>query len=111
MAYDEELAERMREQMSGQAGLTEKRMFGGLAFLIDGRMAAAAGSQGSMLLRVHPDDTERLVADEHATRSRMQGREMDGWLAIDLLGLQTDEDLERWMAHGITYARSLPPRR
>ncbi len=111
MAYDEDLAARMREQMSGQQGLTEKRMFGGLAFLIDGNMAAGAGSQGAMLLRVDPADTASLVGDPDAQRFRMRGREMGGWLSIIPSGLSTDEALNRWLAHGISYARTLPPKK
>lgn len=111
MAFDAELAERMREQMSGQTGVTQMRMFGGLAFLINGHMAASAGNGGDMLLRVDPDQTETLVAQPHAARFSMRGREMDGWLAIESPGLRSDESLHRWMAYGIAYARSLPPKR
>jgi hypothetical protein len=109
MAYDEELAERLREQVQAEPGLTEKRMFGGLAFLINGNMAVSASGQGGMLLRVDPAETGTLVAAPHARRFEMRGREMDGWLRIDTDDL-TSEDFEQWVDRGIAYARSLPPK-
>jgi TfoX/Sxy family transcriptional regulator of competence genes len=111
MAYDEELAHRIREVMQGEGGLTEKRMFGGLAFLINGNMAVSASGQGGLLLRVDPADTEALVQDPHARRFEMRGREMDGWLRVDDLGVSTEQELRRWVSHGVAYARSLPPKR
>ena len=111
MAYDEELANRLRELVQGERGVTEKRMFGGLAFLINGNMAVSASSQGGLLLRVDPADTDALVEDPDARRFVMRGREMDGWLRIDSAGLSTDRQLQQWVAHGLAYARSLPPKR
>lgn len=108
MAYDEDLANRIRELVQGEAGLTEKRMFGGLAFLINGNMAASASGQGGMLLRVDPADTPALVERPGASRFEMRGREMDGWLRIDATGLATTRQLKSWVARGIKYARSLP---
>jgi hypothetical protein len=108
MAFDEELANRVRDLVESQEGLTEKRMFGGLAFLIHGNMAVSASSQGGLLLRVDPADTAALVREQHAGRFQMRGRGMDGWLRVDAGGLGTDEQLERWVALGVTYARSLP---
>lgn len=110
MAYDEELAERIRDVVQGEPGLTEKKMFGGLAFLIGGNMAAAASGQGGILLRVDPAETESLVAAPHVDRFEMRGRAMDGWLRVDLEAVESDDDLERWLAHGVAYARSLPPK-
>jgi TfoX/Sxy family transcriptional regulator of competence genes len=110
MAYDEELANRVREHVQGEGGLTEKRMFGGLAFLINGNMAVSASSQGGLLLRVDPVQTDALVNEPHAQRFAMGGREMDGWLRIDADALETDDALERWIDRGVTYARSLPPK-
>ncbi len=110
VAYDEDLAERIREAVAGEDGLTEKRMFGGLAFLINGNMAVSASGQGGMLLRVDPAQTERLVREPHARRFEMRGREMDGWLRIDPDALGTDADLTHWVTLGVTYARSLPPK-
>jgi TfoX/Sxy family transcriptional regulator of competence genes len=110
MAYDEELAERIRELIESEPGVREMRMFGGLAFLIGGNMAVAAGSQGGLLLRVDPADTAALVEQPHASRFQMRGREMNGWLHIGRRAVTTDDQLERWVAHGIAYARSLPPK-
>jgi hypothetical protein len=111
VAYDEELAGRIRAALEGEAGLSEKRMFGGLAFLIDGKMAVSADSKGTMLLRVDPERTEELVRDPAADRFEMRGREMNGWLRIDTRQLATEADLERWVDIGVTFARSLPPKK
>jgi hypothetical protein len=108
MAYDEELAERIRGIVAGEAGLAEKRMFGGLAFLINGNMAVSASGQGGMLLRVDPTDTPTLVQRPEATRFEMRGREMDGWLRIDPTGLATKRQLKLWVSRGVSHARSLP---
>lgn len=83
MVYDEDLASRIRDVLQGESGLTEKRMFGGLAFLINGNMAVSASSRGGMLLRVDPSDTPTLVQRPGASRFQMRGRDMDGWLRID----------------------------
>lgn len=110
MAYDEGLAERIRDVLVGTPGLSERRMFGGLAFLVTGHMAVAAGSQGGLLLRVDPEQTDDLVDGVHVRRYVMRGREMDGWLGVDAEAIGTEQTLERWIAHGITYAASLPPK-
>jgi TfoX/Sxy family transcriptional regulator of competence genes len=110
MAYDEELADRIREVVSGEAGLSEKRMFGGLAFLVNGNMAVSASGHGGLLLRSDPAQAEALVAEEHVQRAEMRGRQMDGWLRIDGPALEADERLRRWVSHGLAYARSLPPK-
>ncbi len=111
MAYDHDLADRIRELISTEDGLTEKAMFGGLAFLIHGNMSVSASGQGGLLLRVPPEETDALAAKPHAARFVMRGREMQGWLRIDPAGLGTKAQLERWVARGVDYARSLPPRR
>ena len=108
MAYDEDLAERIRDIVQDEAGLTEKRMFGGLAFLINGNMAVSASGQGGLLLRVNPADTATLVERPEASRFEMRGREMDGWLRIDPKGLGTKRQLMSWVSRGVSYARSLP---
>ena len=110
VAYDEDLAERIREQVAGEDGLAEKRMFGGLAFLINGNMAVSASGQGGMLLRVDPAQTEELIKAPHVRRFEMRGREMDGWLRVDARATATDADLARWVSLGVAYARSLPPK-
>jgi len=110
MAYDEELADRIRRVVQDEPGLTEKRMFGGLAFLVDGHLAASASGQGGMLLRCDPASTETLAAEPSVSRFRMRGREMDGWLHVQPAAVATDEALESWVARGVAYARSLPPK-
>lgn len=106
MAYDEELAARIRDHVSGEPGLTEQRMFGGLAFLVNGNMAVAASSQGGLLLRVPPERTEELLAEPHTDSFVMGDREMNGWLRVD----PPASDLERWVDIGVSHARSLPPK-
>jgi hypothetical protein len=108
MAYDEELANRIRELVQAEPGLSEMRMFGGLAFLINGNMSVTASREGGLLLRVPPDDTQRLLADQHARPFDMGGRGKSGWLRIDPAGLTTKRQLSRWVALGVSYARSLP---
>ncbi|MDX6548078.1 MAG: hypothetical protein QOG33_1628 [Gaiellales bacterium] len=111
MAYDEALATRIRELVGEEPGLTEQRMFGGLAFLIHGNMAVSASSAGGLLLRVPPEQTGELAGRPHAQRFVMRGREMDGWLRVDADGLETKRELEQWVSVGVTYARPLPPKR
>jgi len=108
MTYDHELASRLRMALQGEGGLTEKEMFGGLAFLIDGHMAVSATSTGGLLLRIDPAEVESLVREQHVQRFEMRGRKMDGWLRVDPEALETDGDLRRWVSHGVSYARSLP---
>jgi len=110
VAYDEQLADRIRELVASESEFTEMRMFGGLAFLIGGHMAVAASGQGGLLLRVDPERTEGLLGERHAQPFEMRGREMRGWLRVDAEGLRTGRQLERWVAHGVAYARSLPPK-
>ena len=110
MAYDEELAERIRAVVGAEPGLTEKRMFGGLAFLVGGRLAVAASGRGGLLVRVDPSRTSELVREPHVGRFEMRGREMDGWLRVDGEAVRSDEELRDWVAHGVAYARSLPPK-
>jgi TfoX/Sxy family transcriptional regulator of competence genes len=111
MAYDEDLANRIRELVAGEPDLTEQRMFGGLAFLIGGNMSVAASGQGGLMVRVDPDETEALVAKPHAQPFVMRGREMQGWLRVDGDGVRTKRQLEPWVKRGVAYARSLPPKR
>jgi hypothetical protein len=110
MAYDAELADRIRETLHGEPGLTERRMFGGLAFLVDGHLAASASSRGGVLVRVDPGETATLVEEPHVGRFEMRGREMDGWLLVGVDAVDTAERLRLWVGRGVTYARSLPPR-
>jgi TfoX/Sxy family transcriptional regulator of competence genes len=111
MAYDEELADRIRELVGSERGVTEMRMFGGLAFLINGNMAVAASGQGGLMLRVDPAATAKLLTEPDARPFEMRGRELAGWLRVDTSGLTTKRQLKRWVDRGVAYARSLPPKR
>jgi TfoX/Sxy family transcriptional regulator of competence genes len=111
MAYDEELAGRIRELIAGQPGLTEKKMFGGLAFLIHGNMAVAASGQGGLLVRVDPAESEALVASSQAYPMEMRGRQMPGWLRVDGEYLRTKRELATWVKRGAAFAGSLPAKR
>ena len=110
MAYDEDLAERIRELLATDHDVVEKKMFGGLAFLIGGNMSVSASGQGGLLLRCDPEETESLVNHPHVGRFEMRGRAMDGWLRVDAEAVESRDDLERWVAIGVDYARSLPPK-
>jgi TfoX/Sxy family transcriptional regulator of competence genes len=111
MAYDEDLANRIRELISMEDGLTEQRMFGGLAFLINGNMSVSASGQGGLLLRVDPAETDVLLAKQHAAPFEMRGRAMRGWLRVEPDGIKTKRQLQGWVSRGVRYARSLPSKR
>ncbi|MCP9487997.1 MAG: TfoX/Sxy family protein [Gaiellaceae bacterium MAG52_C11] len=111
MAYDVELADRIRELVGGEAELTEMKMFGGLAFLIGGNLAVAASGQGGVLVRVDPAQSETLVAATHARPMVMRGRPMRGWFRVDPDDVRTESQLARWVERGTSYARSLPAKR
>ncbi len=111
VAYDEELADRIRELVGNGADVSEKKMFGGLAFLVGGNMAVGASGQGGMLVRVAPEQSEALVASTSARLMEMRGRQMPGWLRVDSADVSTKRELARWVELGTTYARSLPPKR
>jgi TfoX/Sxy family transcriptional regulator of competence genes len=111
MAYDEALAERVRELLAGEPKLTEQRMFGGLAFLIGGNMAVAVSGQGGILVRADPEQSDAIVAKSKAYPMEMRGRQMQGWLRVDADDVRAKRDLARWVELGRTYARSLPAKR
>jgi hypothetical protein len=106
MAYDLELADRIRELVAGEAGVVEQQMFGGLAFLINGHMSVSASGRGGLLVRVNPDDADALIDGERVAPMVMGGREMHGWLHVDIEAAMSQ--LEPWVARGVAYARSLP---
>jgi TfoX/Sxy family transcriptional regulator of competence genes len=108
VAYDEELADRIRELLSNESNVTEKKMFGGLAFLIGGNMAVAASGQGGALVRADPAESDTLVAKTNARPMEMRGRRMRGWLRVDAEDVRTKRELAKWVKIGATYARSLP---
>jgi TfoX/Sxy family transcriptional regulator of competence genes len=111
MAYDEELANRIRELLPADVGVTEKKMFGGLAFLLGGNMAVAASGQGGVLVRVDPAQSDKLVATTNARPMEMGGRSMQGWLRVETEDVRTKRQLAKWVNLGTDYARSLPPKR
>ena len=108
MAYSEELAARIRELTKGERGLTEKKMFGGLAFLVNGNMAVAASGQGGVLVRVAPAESDELVRSTGARPMEMRGREMAGWLRVDEGDVGSKRELAAWVGRGVAYARTLP---
>jgi len=109
MAYDEDLAERLREIVASERGVTEKKMFGGLAFLINGHMSVSASGKGGLMLRCDPERTDELLARPEAKPFEMRGRSMDGWLRVETDGM-SDKALRDWARLGIDYANSLPPK-
>ncbi|MEO7197950.1 MAG: TfoX/Sxy family protein [Solirubrobacterales bacterium] len=111
MAYDEDLADRIRELIAGEPAISEQAMFGGLAFLVGGHMAVAASGRGGLMVRVDPQETDSLLAKLHAQPFEMRGRAMQGWLRIDAEGVRTRRQLEPWVRRGVSYARSLPSKR
>ena len=111
MAYDEELAARIRELLAGTRGLSEQKMFGGLAFLIGGNMAVAASGHGGLLVHVDREQGDKLIATTVAHPMEMRGREMSGWLRVDSDDVRTKRQLTKWVDVGAKYAGSLPPKR
>jgi TfoX/Sxy family transcriptional regulator of competence genes len=110
VAYDEELATRIRALVAGEAGLSEKKMFGGLGFMVGGNMAVAASGQGGLLVRVDPEESAALVETTPAYNMVMRGRPMDGWLRVDDADVAADGELAAWVERGVAYAGSLPPK-
>ena len=110
VAYDEDLANRLREVIGAEPLLSEQKMFGGLAFLVGGNMAVAASGQGGLLVRVDPASSDRLLATTPAELMEMGGRSMGGWLRVAPEHIETKRDLAKWTERGVSYARSLPPK-
>jgi TfoX-like protein len=108
MAYDEDLADRIRALVAREPGVSEKRLFGGLGFLINGNLAVSARGHGGLMVRCDPAATAGLIDSGPARRMVMRGREMAGWLQLETADVESDEQLERWTTTGITYAKSLP---
>jgi TfoX N-terminal domain len=111
VAYDEDLANRIRALIGDEPGLTEQQMFGGLAFLVGGNMAVAASGQGGLLVHVDPDTSDELVATTEARLMEMRGRAMRGWLRVDTGQVAGERELAAWVERGTSYARSLPAKR
>ena len=110
MAYDEELANRIREAVQDEPLLSERKMFGGLAFLIGGHMAVAASGKAGLMVRVDPAEGDALVDDVHVRPMEMGERSMSGWLRVDDAAVTSEEELRQWVACGVGYASSLPPK-
>jgi TfoX/Sxy family transcriptional regulator of competence genes len=110
MAYDEDLANRLRELLAGEPAITEKKMFGGLAFLVHGNMSVSASRNGGLLARVDPADADACLARPHVKLMEMRGRTMDGWLTIAPEGLKAKRDLAGWVQRSLAFARTLPPK-
>jgi TfoX/Sxy family transcriptional regulator of competence genes len=111
MAYDEDLAARIRKLVADHAGVTETRMFGGLAFLVNGNMAVAASGQGGLLVRVDPIESSQLVETTPATEMEMRGRTMAGWLRVASPDVEASDALTAWVDRGVAFAGALPAKR
>ena len=110
MAYDEDLAHRVREQLGDESGITEQAMFGGLAFLLDGHMAVSVSGRGGLMVRVAPQDSDQVLKRPHASLMEMRGRRMPGWIRVAAPGLRTKAQLAWWVSRGVQFARTLPPK-
>ncbi len=110
MAYDTELAQRVRELLTFEPEVVEKKMFGGLSFLIGGHLAVGVSGAGGLLMRAEPDETQELLSQPHVEPFVMRGRAMNGWVRVAAEGVAEDEELKRWVQSGVGYARSLPPK-
>ncbi|OBG55538.1 MULTISPECIES: TfoX/Sxy family protein [unclassified Mycobacterium] len=108
MAYDEDLANEIRELVASEHGIEEKRMFGGLAFLVNGNMSVAVSGQGGLLVRVPKDDLDKVLQRDHVSPMVMAGRDVRGWVRVDAAGVRTKRQLQSWVTRGVGYARSLP---
>jgi TfoX/Sxy family transcriptional regulator of competence genes len=108
MAYDEDLANRLRELLADEDAITEKKMFGGLAFLLHGNMSVSASRNGGLLVRIDPADTDAALARPHVTLMKMGGRTMDGWITVAPEALKTKRELAAWVKRSVTFAKTLP---
>jgi hypothetical protein len=108
VAFDEGLAVRVRELIEHERGLTEKRMFGGLAMLLDGSMAVVIRGRGGLMVRVDPGEYDAVQTEPGAAPAEMRGRPMRGWITVSEFGYATDADLRRWVARGVDAARKAP---
>lgn len=111
MAYDQELARRLRELLAGQGKVTEKKMFGGLAFLLSGNMCVSASRTGGLLVRIDPAESGSAVKRPHVSLMKMGGRSMDGWLIVAPAGLKTKRELEAWVGRSSAFVKTLPPKK
>ncbi len=110
MAYDEDLADRLRGLLAGEDAVSERKMFGGLAFLVHGNMSVSASRNGGLLVRIDPADTDACLARPHVARMEMGGRAMDGWITVAPEGLTTERELAQWVERSLAFVRTLPPK-
>lgn len=110
MAYEEDLANRLRELLVGEDGITERKMFGGLAFLLNGHMSVSASGQGGLLARIDPEETEAVLKRPHVSLMEMRGRTMDGWVRVAPAGVKTTRQLQGWVDRSVAYVKTLPPK-
>src|SRR2546429_2525569 len=110
MAYDEDLANRIRELIASEDGYTEQRMFGGIGFMIDGHMAVGVSGEGGLMIHCSKEETEALLAKPGARPFEMRGPEMKGWLRVDAESVSTKRALEPWAMQSVAFARALPPK-
>jgi TfoX/Sxy family transcriptional regulator of competence genes len=110
MAYDEDLANRLRELLAGEDAITEKKMFGGLAFLLHGNMSVSASRNGGLLVRIDPTETEAALARPHVALMEMGGRTMDGWITVAPEGIKTKRQLAPWVQRSVAFVKTLPPK-
>jgi TfoX/Sxy family transcriptional regulator of competence genes len=110
MAYDEDLANRLRELLADEDAITERKMFGGLAFLHRGNMSVSASRNGGLLARIDPDDTDAALARPHVTLMEMGGRTMDGWITVAPEGLKSKRQLAAWVERSVAFVKTLPPK-
>jgi TfoX/Sxy family transcriptional regulator of competence genes len=110
MAYDEDLVNRLRELLAPEGAVTEKKMFGGLAFLLHGHMSVSASRSGGLLVRIDPADTDACLALPHVALMQMAGRSMEGWLTVEPAGLASQDQLAAWVARSVSFVKSLPPK-
>jgi TfoX/Sxy family transcriptional regulator of competence genes len=108
MAYDEDLVHRLRELLAGDDAIVEKKMFGGVAFLLHGNMSVSASRNGGLLVRLDPAESDAALARPHTALMEMGGRTMDGWVTVAPEGLRTERELAAWVRRGIRFARTLP---
>jgi TfoX/Sxy family transcriptional regulator of competence genes len=110
MAYDEDLVNRLRELLAHEDAITEKKMFGGLAFLVHGKMSVSASRSGGLLARIAPADTDTALARQHVALMEMGGRTMEGWITVAPDGLKSKRELASWVTRSVTFVKTLPPK-
>ncbi|MFC0505171.1 TfoX/Sxy family protein [Micromonospora costi] len=108
MAYDEDLANRVRELIGGEPGIDERRMFGGLAMMLNGNMAVVIRGAGGLMVRVDPAQSAQFLSEDGAQPTEMRGWIMRGWITVEPSACAEDADLQRWVGRGVTFARGLP---